>query len=151
MDHLYRRNQILEILSSDPVRTQEALRKKLARRGIGVTQATVSRDIEELGLVKTRSGYRIPDAQPATAAPQPPQPAATIILKEFVRDVVQAASLVVVRTSPGNAHSVGVALDAGKWKEVVGTVAGDDTVFIATPSLRHAASVRKKILAELAA
>ena len=148
MDHLYRRNQILEILHSEPVRTQEALRKKLARRGIVVTQATVSRDIEELGLLKTRSGYRPPDTQPASAGPQP---AATIILKEFVRDVLQAASLVVVRTSPGNAHSVGVALDAGRWEEVVGTVAGDDTVFIATPSLRHAASVRKKILAELAA
>jgi transcriptional regulator of arginine metabolism len=57
----------------------------------------------------------------------------------------------VIKTSPGNAHSVGVALDAGKWEEVVGTVAGDDTVFIATPSPRQAALVRKKILAELAA
>ncbi|MBI4165148.1 MAG: ArgR family transcriptional regulator [Acidobacteria bacterium] len=151
MDHLYRRNQILEILRSEAVRTQEALRKKLARRGIVVTQATVSRDIEELGLVKRRSGYRLPDAPPDANAPAPPQPAATIILKEFVREVLQAAALVVVKTSPGNAHSVGVALDAGRWEEVVGTVAGDDTVFIATPSPRHAASVRKKILAELAA
>lgn len=151
MDHLYRRNQILEILRSGAVTTQESLRKKLARRGIAVTQATVSRDIEELGLVKTRSGYRLPDAPPAEGAPHAPQPASAIILKEFVREVSQAASLVVVVTSAGNAHSVGVALDAGKWEEVVGTVAGDDTVLIATPSARHAASLRKKILAVLAA
>ena len=129
MDHLYRRHQILEIIRSEAIKTQDALRKRLARRGIVVTQATVSRDIEELG----------------------PQPSAVIILKEFVREVSQAASLVVVVTSSGNAHSVGVALDAGKWEEVVGTVAGDDTVFIATPSVRHAASLRKKILAVLAA
>lgn len=151
MDNLYRRNQILEILRSDAVATQEALRKKLARRGIDVTQATVSRDIEELGLVKTRTGYKLPDVAPAEAALQSPQPAATIILKEFVREVLQAASMVVIKTSPGNAHSVGVALDAGKWEEVVGTVAGDDTVFIATPGPKQAAAVRKKILAELAA
>lgn len=150
MDHLYRRNQILEVLRSGTVTTQESLRKKLARRGIEVTQATVSRDIEELGLVKTRAGYRLPVAPPAEAAPSPPQPAAAIILKEFVREVLQAAALVVVKTTPGNAHSVGVALDAGKWEEVVGTVAGDDTVFIATSSPRLAASVRKKILAALA-
>jgi len=150
MDHLYRRHQILEILRSEAIRTQDALRKRLARRGIVVTQATVSRDIEELGLVKTRSGYRLPDVHSAAGPPQGPQPSAWIILKEFVREVSQAASLVVVVTSAGNAHSVGVALDAGKWEEVVGTVAGDDTVFIATPSLRHAASLRKKILAVLA-
>jgi transcriptional regulator of arginine metabolism len=151
MDHLYRRNQILEILRSEPVRTQEALLRKLARRGIVVTQATISRDIEELGLIKTRAGYQIPATATAAAAPPPAQPAANVILKEFVREVLQAAALVVVKTSPGNAHSVGVALDAGRWEEVVGTVAGDDTVFIATPGPRQAASVRKKILAELAA
>ncbi len=151
MDHLYRRNQILEILRGGAVTTQEALRKKLSRRGIEVTQATVSRDIEELGLVKTRAGYRLGEAPPAEDAPAPPQPAATIVLKEFVREVLQAATLVVVKTSPGNAHSVGVALDAEKWPEVTGTVAGDDTIFVATPSARSAATVRKKILAALAA
>ena len=151
MDHLYRRNQILGIIRGEAIRTQGALLKKLARRGIEVTQATVSRDIEELGLVKTRAGYQMPTVVPAVAAPLPAQPAANVILKEFVREVLQAATLVVIKTSPGNAHSVGVALDAGRWSEVVGTVAGDDTVFIATPSPRHAAAVRKKIFAELAA
>jgi transcriptional regulator of arginine metabolism len=148
MDNLYRRNQILELLQHETVTTQDELRRKLARRGIHVTQATVSRDIEELGLIKTRSGYRRPDApEPITT----PEPTLYVILKEFVREVLQASNLVVVKTHPGNAHSVGVVLDAERWPEVVGTVAGDDTIFIATPGARQAARIRKKILSLLAA
>jgi transcriptional regulator of arginine metabolism len=147
MDNLYRRNQILELLQHEAVTTQEELRRRLARRGIRVTQATVSRDIEELGLIKTRSGYRRPDAPEPAATPQPTLP---VILKEFVREVLQASQIVVVKTHPGNAHSVGVALDAESWPEVVGTVAGDDTIFIATSGAREAARIRRKILALLA-
>jgi transcriptional regulator of arginine metabolism len=148
MDNLYRRNQILELLQHETVTTQEELRKRLARRGIRVTQATVSRDIEELGLIKMRSGYRRPDAPEPVSTPQP---TLTVILKEFVREVLQASNMVVVKTHPGNAHSVGVVLDAEQWSEVVGTVAGDDTIFIATPGTRQAARIRKKILSLLAA
>jgi len=151
MDNLYRRNQILEILQNEAVATQEELRRKLARRGIHVTQATVSRDIEELALVKTRGGYRLPEAAKPAKAAAAPQPTLGILLKEFVRGVGVAAHLVVVKTNPGNAHSVGVGLDAENWPEVVGTVAGDDTIFVATPSARHAASVRRRILALLGA
>jgi len=148
MDHLYRRNQIIELLKAEPVATQAELCRKLARRRIRVTQATVSRDIEELGLIKTREGYRLPE--PHELAP-PPQPAVAVVLKEFVREVLCAANLVVVKTHPGNAHSVGVAVDAARWPEVVGTVAGDDTILVATPGKRQAARVQKKILAILAA
>jgi len=148
MDNLYRRNQILELLRVEPVATQAQLCQKLARRGIHVTQATVSRDIEELGLVKTRDGYRLPDA-PEPAAP--PQPALPIVLKEFLREVGVASNLVVVKTHPGNAHTVAAALDAEQWPEIVGTVAGDDTIFVATPGAREAARIRKKLLALLAA
>ena len=142
MENLYRRSQILELVKLEHVATQAELCRKLARRGIRVTQATVSRDIEELGLIKTREGYRLPDAPPATA---PPQPTLPIILKEFVREVRMASNVVVVKTHPGNAHTVGVALDSARWPEVVGTVAGDDTIFIATPGTAQAARVRKKI------
>lgn len=99
-------------------------------------------------MIKTRSGYRRPDAPEPLSAPQPTLP---VILKEFVREVLQASNMVVVKTHPGNAHSVGVALDAEQWSEVVGTVAGDDTIFIATPGAREAARIRKKILSLLAA
>jgi len=147
MDNLYRRNQILELLHSQSVATQEELRRKLARRGIHVTQATVSRDIEELGLVKTRDGYRLPEA----AGPAPPQPELSLVLKEFVREVCQASNLVIVKTYPGNAHTVGVVLDAEKWPEVAGTVAGDDTIFVATARACDAARVRKRLQSLLAA
>ena len=119
----------------------------LARRGIHVTQATVSRDMEELGLVKTRGGYRPPEA----AEPLSAQPALVIVLKEFVREVRVASSLVVVKTNPGNAHSVGVVLDAERWPEIVGTVAGDDTIFVATSGPRQAAQVSKRMRALLRA
>ncbi|PYV13835.1 MAG: ArgR family transcriptional regulator [Acidobacteria bacterium] len=127
MDKLYRRTQILDLLRAEPVATQTDLRRKLGRRGIRVTQATVSRDIEELGVVKTREGYRLP-----------------------LRDVRQAANLVILKTHPGNAHTVAVALDAVPWPEVMGTVAGDDTIFVATHSVREAARVRKKFMDLLA-
>jgi transcriptional regulator of arginine metabolism len=147
MDKVYRRTQILDLLRTEEVETQEDLRRKLARRGIHVTQATVSRDIEELGLIKTRTGYSLPDA----ARPMPPvQPTLAIVLKEFLTDARQAANFVVLKTRPGNAHSVAVALDADPWQEVVGTVAGDDTIFIATPSSREAEMIRKKILSLVA-
>jgi transcriptional regulator of arginine metabolism len=73
-----------------------------------------------------------------------------VVLKEFLADVRQAANLVVVKTRPGNAHSVAAALDAESWKEVVGTVAGDDTILVATPGPSQAAEVRKRILSLVA-
>jgi transcriptional regulator of arginine metabolism len=143
MDKVYRRTQIVDLLRNGEVETQDDLRRKLAQRGIHVTQATVSRDIEDLGLVKTRSGYRLPE----TADPMARlQPTLAIVLKEFLTEARQAANLVIVKTRPGNAHSVAVALDANPWPEVVGTIAGDDTIFIATPSLQAADLIRKKIL-----
>lgn len=148
MENVYRRAQIVELLRTEEVETQDDLRRLLARRGIHVTQATVSRDIEELGLLKTRSGYRLPEAgvDPSARA----QPTLTIVLKEFLTDVRQASNLVVLKTRPGNAHSVAAALDANPWQEVVGTVAGDDTIFIATGSSRQAEAIRRKIRALVA-
>ena len=147
MDNVYRRTQIVDLLRAEEVETQEDLRRKLARRGIHVTQATVSRDVEELGLIKTRTGYRLPEATEPVA---PPQPTLAIVLKEFLTEARAAANLVIVKTRPGNAHSVAVALDANPWEGVVGTVAGDDTIFIATPNARRAEVIRKKILALVA-
>ncbi len=147
MDKHYRRTQILELLRTENVATQADLRQQLQRRGIHVTQATVSRDIEELGVVKAREGYRLPDSRQPIA---PPLPTLAVILKEFLRDIRQASNLVIVKTHPGNAHTVAVALDAEQWPEVVGTVAGDDTIFVAAARARDASRIRKKILAQLA-
>ncbi len=146
MDKVYRRTQILEVVGTGSITTQAELSAKLGRRGIHVTQATLSRDIEELGLVKTREGYRLPSA---AAASEPPQPPLDVVLKEFVREVRLAANLVVIRTHPGNAQTVAYALDASPWPEVVGTVAGDDTIFLATGGPRDAAHLRRKIMTQL--
>lgn len=146
MDNLYRRNQILDIVRAGGVSTQTDLRRRLAERGIRVTQATVSRDIEELGLVKTREGYHPP---PGSQPSSPAQPLLSVILKEFLRDVKRASNLVIVRTHPGNAHTVAVALDSTQWPELMGTVAGDDTIFLATGGQQQAARVRKRILEAL--
>ena len=148
MDNLYRRTQILELLRTETVATQSDLRRKLERRGIHVTQATVSRDIEELGIIKTRDGYRVANSAPTAA---PPQPSLAVVLKEFLREVRLAANMVIVKTHPGNAHSVAVALDAENWMEIIGTIAGDDTIFIATTGGREASRLQKKIMALLAA
>jgi transcriptional regulator of arginine metabolism len=148
MDKVYRRTQIVDLLRNEEVETQDDLRRKLKRRGIHVTQATVSRDIEELGLVKTRTGYRLPDAVGPIASLQP---TLAIVLKEFLSETRLAANLVILKTRPGNAHSVAAALDANPWEEVIGTIAGDDTIFVATPSSHQAEIIRKKILALVAA
>lgn len=150
MDKVYRRTQILGLLREEAIATQSELLQKLARRRIRVTQATVSRDLEELGVLKARGGYRLPESSaiPPRGTPQPPF---SVVLKEFLREIVQASNLVVLKTHPGNAHTVAVALDAERWPEVVGTVAGDDTIFVATPRSREATKVRKKLLALLAA
>ncbi|MCL5671710.1 MAG: ArgR family transcriptional regulator [Acidobacteria bacterium] len=143
MDKLYRRTQILDLLKREAAATQGELCEKLARRGIRVTQATISRDIEEMGLIKTRAGYRLADSIDALPSAQPTLP---IILKEFLREVRKASNLVVIKTHPGNAHSVAAALDAAEWPEVEGTVAGDDTVFVATDGTQEASRVRNRIL-----
>jgi transcriptional regulator of arginine metabolism len=148
MDKVYRRTQIVDLLRNEEVETQNDLRRKLKRRGIHVTQATVSRDIEELGLVKTRTGYRLPDAVGPIASLEP---TLAIVLKEFLSETRLAANLVILKTRPGNAHSVAAALDANPWEEVIGTIAGDDTIFVATPSSHQAELIRKKILALVAA
>lgn len=148
MDKHYRRTRILDLLREGSVSTQADLCLKLSKRGLRVTQATVSRDLEELGVVKTRGGYRLPDTAETVAVTQPPL---AVVLREFLRDARQAANLVILKTHPGNAHSVAVALDAEHWPGVVGTVAGDDTIFIATPKPRDANRIRKRIMELVAA
>ena len=150
MDNLYRRNQILDLLRSEAIATQGALRRKLAHRGIHVTQATVSRDMEELGVIKTRDGYRLPGPAAGRDGASAPLPTLVIILKEFLRDARQAASLVILKTYPGNAHTIAAALDSAGWKEIVGTVAGDDTIILATGSTKDAARVQKRIMQAVA-
>ncbi|MFQ5503792.1 MAG: arginine repressor [Planctomycetota bacterium] len=115
---------ILEILGRAPVASQEELRLALARRGIHSNQATISRDCRELALVKTREGY----ALPVNASPRPRSSLRNVIATRL------AGTLVVLKTPPGRASMVAFEIDRSEHRDVVGTIAGDDTVFVATPS-----------------
>lgn len=137
-----RQGQILRLVSEDDVSNQDDLRRLLAQRGMRVTQATLSRDLQDLGLVKTAEGYRkVEGAEAESGSEQRLERA----LREFLLDVREAQNLLVLKTPPGGAQSLAAALDAGHWREVVGTVAGDDTVLVVTPSRAARASLRKKM------
>jgi transcriptional regulator of arginine metabolism len=139
----FRQGQILKVLAGPPVGSQDELRRQLVHLGVRVTQATLSRDLRELRLVKTAEGYRPLSA--ATAEETSSIPALARAVKEFLLDVRPAQNMLVLKTPPGGAQPIAAALDAERWKEVAGTLAGDDTVLIIAPSRAARAVVQKRI------
>lgn len=139
MNKSFRQGQILKLIRARPVHTQEELARQLKRLGISATQVTLSRDIRELGLAKTPAGYR-------QIAPEHAGPSLATLVAEFVQDIRSAQNLLVVKTAPGHANSVAVALDREEWAEIVGTVAGDDTILVVLPDSETAEVVRQKLL-----
>lgn len=144
----YRQGQILKVVAGQPVANQDELRRRLIHLGMRVTQATLSRDLRDLKLVKTAEGYRTLHAAAASApvveeaAPLPPLSRA---LKEFLLDIRPAQNMLVLKTPPGGAQPIAAAVDAEHWKEVAGTLAGDDTILIITTSTRARAAVQKRM------
>jgi transcriptional regulator of arginine metabolism len=126
-----RQRAILELVRDRPVQTQQELARALTERGFTATQATVSRDIQELGLVRTGSGY------------QPGSPVSAV--SELVISMTQVEFVVVIRTPPGTANLVARAIDESKMPGVAGTLAGDDTI-LAVLSDRHAAERLRSFL-----
>ncbi len=127
-----RQHRITQLLADNVVTSQEQLVGLLAAEGIESTQATVSRDLEDLGAVKVRvsggeSAYAIPELPSDRVAPESQLKR---VMGEWVVDVVSSANLVVLRTPPGSAHVVASALDRTGLPEVAGTVGGDDTVLV---------------------
>jgi transcriptional regulator of arginine metabolism len=139
----FRQGQILKVLAGPPVASQDELRRQLVHLGVRVTQATLSRDLRELRLVKTADGYRPLSA--AAAEDTSAVPALARALKEFLLDVRPAQNMLVLKTPPGGAQPIAAALDAERWKEVAGTLAGDDTVLIIASSRTARAVVQKRI------
>ena len=142
---LRRRTEILRLVRGGAVRSQEELRALLRRRGFAVAQPTLSRDLRELGLHRTPTGYAPPPD--ASAAVPEGRRAASLdrILGEMVLAVHVAGTLVVVRTPPAGAHPVARAIDEALLEGVVGTIAGDDTVFVATPDPAAARRVDRRL------
>jgi transcriptional regulator of arginine metabolism len=139
MNKNFRQGQILNIIRSQQIYTQEELARELVQHGVQTTQVTLSRDIREMGLVKTADGYR-------TLPTEKAGPELADVIDEYMQDVKVAQNMVVIRTSPGNANTLAVALDNEDLPEVVGTVAGDDTIFVVAPDNESAAALRQKLL-----
>lgn len=126
-----RQMKVQEIISKEIIHTQEDLADRLRLAGFDVTQATVSRDIKEMGLIKVPSSddeYRY--AVPTEVHPINLQDRLKRLLRETVVSINDSESLVVIRTIPGNAHALAAVLDNSNWEEVIGTVAGDDTILL---------------------
>ncbi len=139
MNKSYRHGQILNVIRDHVVHTQEELARALKDHGVNATQVTLSRDIRELGLVKTAEGYK-------QILREPRRRDFGAVAAEYLLDVRVARNLVVLKTSPANAGPLAVALDAEGWPEVVGTIAGDDTVLVISPDETKAQQLREKLL-----
>lgn len=143
-----RRNEILRLVREGSIRSQEELQRLLRRQGIAVAQPTLSRDLKALGLAKTPGGYVAPSAAvfaPAKARHE----ALDRALREFALGVRAAASLVVLRTAAAGAQPLARALDEADLRDVAGTIAGDDTVFVATPGTSAALRLEGRFRAAL--
>jgi transcriptional regulator of arginine metabolism len=138
----YRQGQILKVITGEAISSQDELRKRLAHLKLPVTQATLSRDLRELHLVKTSAGYK-----PLAAAPAESTPLSALAraLSEFLSDIRPAGNLLVLKTPPSGAQPLAAAVDAEHFPEVAGTIAGDDTVLIITATPRTRAAVQKRI------
>jgi transcriptional regulator of arginine metabolism len=139
----FRQGQILKVLTGQPVASQDELRRQLGHLGVRVTQATLSRDLRELRLVKTSSGYR-PLAS-ATADENSPLPTLARALKDFLLDLRPAQNMLILKTPPSGAQPLAAAVDAEHWKEVAGTLAGDDTVLVICSSRTECGAVQKRV------
>jgi len=141
-----RQKALLDVIARQAVATQSELKELLKARGIAADQATLSRDIRELGLIKASddgSHYRYAPVE--SVAPASHERASTILAR-LVRKIECSGNLLVVKTDPGEASPAGLALDRMGWSEVVGTVAGDDTLLVVAREGSPARKLAKKIL-----
>ena len=148
----HRHSAIRELLLSTTVVNQDDLRRKLAGRGIHVTQATLSRDLRELKLLKGPEGYALPDADRAEpdADFDDTLPAVAEMLQSFGLEVRQAENMLVLLTAKGAAGPVAAGIDDEEWPEALGTVAGDNTVLIVCVGRPAADALRARLEAYLA-
>jgi transcriptional regulator of arginine metabolism len=142
----FRHGQILRLIAAGGVGNQEDLRRRLAQQKLRVTQATLSRDLQELKLGKTVEGYKLGTTVSEDTGTVPPL---TRALREFLLDVRPAENLLVLKTPPSGAQPLAAAVDGARFPEITGTIAGDDTVLIITPNRKTRESLQKKIEAQV--
>jgi len=142
----FRHGQILRLIAAGGVGNQEDLRRRLAQQKLRVTQATLSRDLQQLKLTKTVEGYKLTTALAEDAATVPPL---TRALREFLLDIRPAENLLVLKTPPSGAQPLAAAVDGARFTEIAGTIAGDDTVLIITPNRKTRECLQRKIEAQV--
>jgi transcriptional regulator of arginine metabolism len=146
MKHL-RHNAIRELVATSSVTNQDELRRKLLRRGFEVTQATLSRDIHEMRIFKGPAGYALPNGNGHGAGQEEDDgpPSVAEVLESFGMRLKRAMNQVIIGTVMGGAQPVAAALDYEEWPEVVGTIAGDDTVLVICQDVKHATEVENRL------
>lgn len=144
-----RQRAIAELIRDGALSSQEELAERLSSLGFAVTQATISRDLEQLGAMKVRRNGQLSYALPEQVQ-APPGPRTSGVMRDFVESVQAAVNLVVIKTPPGSAHLIGVALDHSDFPEIIGTICGDDTVFVACGSEPAAGELAAKLLSAAA-
>jgi transcriptional regulator of arginine metabolism len=142
MSKTARHKAILDLLDDGPVESQDSLQHRLERKGFEVGQATLSRDIHELKLVKGPEGYRRADE---SLAADGFLPSVMHLARQFVVEILPAQNLLVVKTTVGSAQPVAAALDTSHWPEVLGTIAGDDTVLVIAADKKKAQGLARRI------
>lgn len=144
-----RQRAIRDLVARRPIRTQHELATALRERGFRATQATVSRDVAELGLVKAeRDGVQAYALPPRLVeAETSGEERLRALLRDLPVELRDAGPILVIRTLPGSAHAIAAALDRARWPEVVGSIGGDDTVFVAIPERRALERVRQRLAA----
>ncbi len=141
-----RQNAIRELVGNSSVLNQDDLRRKLLQRGFEVTQATLSRDIHELRLSKGPGGYSLPTGKGSGSKVEDDSPPSVAeMIESFGMRVRKAMNQVVVGTVMGGAQPLAAALDYEEWEDIVGTVAGDDTVLVICPDARRASGVEARL------
>jgi len=139
----FRQGQILKLIGGETILSQDDLRRRLAQMKLRVTQATLSRDIADLNLVKTNEGYKSLKPNGEESAP-PLHPLARAV-RDYLIDVRPADNLLVLKTPPGGAQPLAAAVDGDHMREVAGTIGGDDTVLVITPSRAARTAVQQRL------
>jgi transcriptional regulator of arginine metabolism len=142
-----RQRAIRDLLEQRPIRTQQELAAALRERGFRTTQATISRDVAELGLIKvSRDGVQAYALSPRLAETETSgEDRLRALLYELPVEFRESGLILVIRTLPGSAHAIAAALDRTRWPEVVGSIAGDDTVFVAFPDRGTLRRIRRHL------
>jgi transcriptional regulator of arginine metabolism len=140
-----RQTTILELIDRTALHSQEQLRRRLRQRGFDATQATISRDIAELGLVKRAGDGAYQRAGVDTSNPETALAALERAAAEFLQRVDRVQQLVVIRTGIGQAQPLALAFDRARLPEAIGTIAGDDTILVIARDARRAASLARRL------